>query len=344
MLLLQRGLSQGTSSNYAPGLSLYLQFCSSHRAPFPPTAEALIAFATYLFAFRNVPRAAVRLRLTALRSACVDCGADLAPFADPRIARLFAGMARSQPSSSPSRPTRQALSGPTLAQLVSSLPPTSPRNRSLRAGLALGFFGLLRAGEFTSRGPGLPTLLRQHVTWRPSSLTIFLSSSKTDRAHKGVSIRIFKSGSSFCAYSLLRSAWDLSPVRSPGAPLLQVDGVGSPLGYRALLDCIKKGVIALGLNPDLFGAHSLRIGGASQLARSNFTEAQIQAIGRWSSECYQRYLRFDDAFFQSVASSLGASSSTAPSYGHLPRSALGMGVVACPSVGRTLPLGQTPSR
>ena len=79
------------------------------------------------------------------------------------------------------------------------------------------------------------------------------------------------------------------------------------LTYRELLGFIKATLPLLGFPAALFGTHSLRIGGATQMALSGYSAAQIQAAGRWSSDCYLVYIRLGDAFFRSLASALSAS-------------------------------------
>jgi hypothetical protein len=81
-----------------------------------------------------------------------------------------------------------------LSRLLGLLSAESHSGRALRAALALGFFGLMRAGEFTYKGPDSTLLLRRHVTWRPAHVEVFLPTSKTDRAGRGVVIRLFPSG------------------------------------------------------------------------------------------------------------------------------------------------------
>jgi hypothetical protein len=215
-------------SNYSPGFRLYLQFCASHRVFFPPSAEDLLAFATHLFASQSLPPATVRRYITALRSACVDFGACLSPFGDARLSRMLAGMARIRPlAAAAARPSRLPLTPVLLSQLLGLLSAASPSGRALRAALALGFFGLMRAGEFTYKGPDSTLLLRRHVTWRPTHVEVFLPASKTDRAGRGVVIRLFPSGNALCAVALLR-AWSAAPRQSPDAPLVvpavEVDG------------------------------------------------------------------------------------------------------------------------
>lgn len=306
--LLLAGLSPGTSASYSACLRRYLAFCDTHGATFPPTPLMVIGFATQLFRTGS-SRAAVGTHLSALRSMCVDGGLSLAPFADSRIPRLLAGMARSAPPARPPRSPRLPISGPLLSRLLDSISPSSPLGRSLRAALALGFFGLLRAGEFCFKGSPYTPLLRRHVSWFPSYFSVLLERSKTDRLQRGVTVKVYRSLAPICPVALLSEAWLASPLQSLDAPLLQ-DDRGLPLSYRMLHHLIKSRSREFGLDPSAFGTHSLRIGGTSQLAASNFSEAQIQALGRWTSECYQRYLRLPDSFFEQAASSLGSSCSS----------------------------------
>ena len=48
---------------------------------------------------------------------------------------------------------------------------------------------------------------------------------------------------------------------------------------------------AIGRDGSLYGAHSLRIAGATALAYLQVPGEQIQAAGRWHSGAYLRYLR-----------------------------------------------------
>ena len=58
-----------------------------------------------------------------------------------------------------------------------------------------------------------------------------------------------------------------------------------------MLDIIKKLMIAVGEDPDEFGTHSLRIGGATALYAQGATPMVIRTMGRWSSDCYRLYVR-----------------------------------------------------
>jgi hypothetical protein len=47
----------------------------------------------------------------------------------------------------------------------------------------------------------------------------------------------------------------------------------------------------LGLPAERYGAHSLRIGGATAGLAANVSELALRTAGRWSSDCYRLYAR-----------------------------------------------------
>ena len=58
---------------------------------------------------------------------------------------------------------------------------------------------------------------------------------------------------------------------------------------------VKAVVVAVGGNPSEYGAHSLRIGGATALLAAGIQPASIQVMGRWDSDVYQVYCRWSSA-------------------------------------------------
>lgn len=53
--------------------------------------------------------------------------------------------------------------------------------------------------------------------------------------------------------------------------------------------CVKALMQCIGLDPALFGAHSLRIGGATAALAAGVPPAMIRLMGRWSSDVYEVY-------------------------------------------------------
>ena len=52
--------------------------------------------------------------------------------------------------------------------------------------------------------------------------------------------------------------------------------------------------------PPSIGGHSMRSSGATSLATAGVPSAQIQAIGRWTSPTWQRYIRKHPVLLQSL--------------------------------------------
>merc|ERR1711965_264173 len=63
---------------------------------------------------------------------------------------------------------------------------------------------------------------------------------------------------------------------------------------------------AIGLDWQRFGAHSLRIGGATAALAAGLTPAAIRAAGRWSSDVYAIYCRVSRQSAAGVATVIGS--------------------------------------
>ena len=75
---------------------------------------------------------------------------------------------------------------------------------------------------------------------------------------------------------------DDSALFQEGGKMITVDEV------RAMVRAVME---AAGLNPQLYGAHSLRIGGATAALAAGVPPQLIRLMGRWSSDVYEIYCR-----------------------------------------------------
>ena len=68
-----------------------------------------------------------------------------------------------------------------------------------------------------------------------------------------------------------------------------MDGTG--ITTSDVRDEVKRLMAAQGMDPALFGAHSLRIGGGTVALAAGVPPALIRLMGRWSSDVYDIYCR-----------------------------------------------------
>ena len=63
---------------------------------------------------------------------------------------------------------------------------------------------------------------------------------------------------------------------------------------------------AVGMDPARYGAHSLRIGGATAALAAGVPPALIRLMGRWSSDVYEIYCRMSEQSALGVGQSIAA--------------------------------------
>ena len=74
-------------------------------------------------------------------------------------------------------------------------------------------------------------------------------------------------------------------------PLFRVPSTNAILSVAAVRLTLRRCMAAIGLDGTAYGAHSLRIGGATAMAWLQYPAEAIQVRGRWRSDAYLRYLR-----------------------------------------------------
>ena len=120
-----------------------------------------------------------------------------------------------------------------------------------------------------------------------SCLRVRIKASKTDPFRKGCFIHIGRGNYPLCA---LQSVMDYLAVRgNSGGPLFLFQD-GRPLSRPLLTNWIRQILARAGI-PGSFSSHSFRIGAATVAARRGIPDHLIQALGRWSSNAYQLYIR-----------------------------------------------------
>ena len=81
---------------------------------------------------------------------------------------------------------------------------------------------------------------------------------------------------------------------------------GAAVTVDMVRDEVKALMQSIGLDPGLYGAHSLRIGGATAALAAGVPPALIRLMGRWSSDVYEVYCRLSSQAALRVGGSIAA--------------------------------------
>ena len=154
------------------------------------------------------------------------------------------------------------------------------------------FFGLMRVSEFTCSNNFDPeiNLSFQDISFNDSNSIMYvrIKASKTDPFRFGCIIRLAAiPGHALCPLAIMKRYLEIRGPRS-GPLFLFSDGRFVTRNY--VLAFIR---ITLP-NSDNVNTHSFRIGGASAALSAGASDSLIRVMGRWSSDCYNRYIRISD--------------------------------------------------
>ena len=290
---LTNGLAPSTRQVYGSAQRQFLNFCSQDipsdlgHPLLPASEQTLMRFCAHLA--DRLHHSSIKVYLSAVRSLHIDYG-----YPDPlsnclQLQRLLRGIKRHQGSN---LPQRQPVTADLMGVLHQSLDLSNPDNVMLWAACCLGFFGFLRAGEFTTNSSFDPSVdltpadLQVDSSTNPQSFRVFIKCAKTDPFRRGCFIFLGRGTAPLCPVSALTSYLHL---RGPGIVPLFIFQDGRPLSRALLSSFLQTTLQAAGI-PGKFSGHSFRIGAATTAAQRGVPDHLIKTLGRWSSEAYLLYV------------------------------------------------------
>ena len=290
-------LAPSSHKTYMTGIRSYINFCqSSNLTCFPVNESSLCFFATFS-CNRGIACKSIKVYIHGVINQNAMLGFHLSLYEMPILHRVIRGIRRRQ-GNSLTRPPRKPITVNHLRQISVHLnlhASLSAADKYMYLSACLvAFFGLLRVSEYTC--PKISSfdtslhLLRNDVHFNKdfSIMTLRIKASKTDPFRKGISIRISATNDSLCPVGVMRNYLALTP--SYNGPLFQCsDG-------RFLTRNLILGILST-VFPNIadISTHSFRIGGASSALAAGASDSMIRILGRWSSDCYLRYLRISDS-------------------------------------------------
>ena len=296
---LERSLAPATLRSYTSGQRRYMAFCTAaNLQPLPLVEQTLCMFVAQL-AREGLAHQTIKAYLSAVRHFVIIAGHS-DPFKGdpfPLLQYVLRGIKRS-PSQAPRQP-RMPITPVILRILKQQWSTEVPNNQDyimLWAACCMGFFGFMRAGEFTithtngfdpaaSLGVGDIAVDSHH---NPSSIQVSLKQSKTDPFRKGVSIYLGRTQADLCPVTAVLAYVAIRP--SVGGPLF-VFKDGGYLTREKLVSHLRRALGSAGICTQGYSGHSFRIGAATTAALVGVEDSVVKMLGRWESSAYQRYLR-----------------------------------------------------
>ena len=230
-------------------------------------------------------------------------GADLVMH---RLAAMWDGMKRDGPEAT--RRLRRGVRPQLLAKAMKKLLSSDESEDTMwQAALSTAFCALLRGGEVGTQSSesfdATLHLCRSDVTFfrRKGVLHVRIQmrplKKERMRKHKGVTIVLAEGGSILDPVKALWRMLELDPVdddEEATTPLFRHTRgkrVGEAVSTDEVCDIVKQLMASVGLDPKEYGAHSLRIGGATAALAAGLDAAVIKVLGRWDSDVYEIYAR-----------------------------------------------------
>jgi hypothetical protein len=285
-----------SATSYSSAVKSYFNFCTAHSFPIEPTPDTLSFFAVYTAHY---------IKPDSVSSYLSGICNQLEPFfPDVRthrhhwmVTKSLAGCRKMFPSdTSRKRPvTRTELSNVSRGYTSSS----SFDDILYLTILLTGFHGLMRLGELTwpdnkSLRDYRKVIMRNSVQIHPKSFQFTLPGHKADRFFEGSQVLIQSTQLDDDAWSPFTKYLALRDHRFPLRAELWLKEDGSIPTRAWFLRFLRRH-----FSGDV-GGHSLRAGGATALAEAGIPPHIIQAIGRWSSDAFQIYIRRHPVFLAAL--------------------------------------------
>jgi len=276
-------------SSYSSALNSYITFCRAHHFPIDPTPDTLSFYTVYMC--HHIKPKSVDNYLSGIAN-------QLEPFfPSVRSHRHHMLVTRTLKGCKKLRPSQVSRKRPITRMELASLrqfylhPSHAMHDDQLFFTLLLtGFHGLFRLGELIwpdnkALQDYRKIILRNTTHVHPTSFDLHLPGHKGDRFFEGNQVIIQRTNTDDDPFSPFLTYLASRDRLFPFHPELWLKSDGSIPTRTWFLRHLYKHF------PHDVGGHSMRAGGATALAEAGLPPHIIQAIGRWSTDTFQIYIR-----------------------------------------------------
>ena len=286
-IALRMCLADRTVDAYTSALNSYITFCDIHHFSYNPTPDTLSLYVTWQCS--HIKPESVNAYLSGLVHVLETHFPEIRAARNHLlVTRTLAGCRRRFGTAT----LRKApLSSADLENVVLRLAhPWSYDDLLFVVLLLVGFLGLLRLGEITSPDSKrhlsyCRVIRRSSVELTHTAFSFLLPAHKADRFFEGSKILITPRNSVPNPLGYCRRYLHARDTLFPFYPQLWLRMDGSPPSRSWFLCSLHT------ICDPSFGGHSLRAGGATDMALHGAPLALIQAAGRWASDAFQAYIR-----------------------------------------------------
>ena len=301
---MDRGIANSTRAVYQSGWRQYLKFCQDQTQPPLPLYEHILCRFTAVMS-QTVSWKTIRVYLSALRFFQIRAGLpDPSLTSFPRLTYVLKGIRRLTPTHQQHHRLPITIELLLALHRVWSTPPVQYDHVMLWAACCVGFFGFLRAGEFTCSATDIhdPPLAVQDIAvdtrTNPQVVTVHLCKSKTDPFGVGCYVYLGRTNTTPCPVA---AVLNYLGIRQPSPGPLFLFQNNAPLTRAALVSQLRVALNQAGVDSAPYSGHSFRIGAATAAAHAGYSDSFIQSLGRWKSDAFIAYIRTSSDRLVSVA-------------------------------------------
>lgn len=286
---------------YNHGQNCYLSLCNQLRIPpYPLIERNLTLFTTFLA--RSTGFSTIRTYLAAVRFRNIELGFSTNFEHMHQLNMILRGIKRLKGASC--RPKRLPITPEIMRILKTRLRSSDyalQDQSMLWSAFTTAFFGFLRSSEFCCLSKHSfnrnSTLLLKDVSFVDDAVLIQIKVSKADPFRDGKQVRLAASGNSICPLRALKN--HVRFCKDQDKPLFVFQN--AEFLTRPQFTSIIRSLLGRDFpNLEQYSSHSFRIGAATTAAAAELPDWLIKDLGRWSSNCFEQYIRTPRAIVDSV--------------------------------------------
>jgi len=274
----------------------------------PVTEKIVLNFVHWLLKVRKVGGSTIEAYLAGVRNAHIVRGWPAPPIRSDLINLIIRGKKNIQAAEKriAPNPERQPITPDILALLKARLgtwdaPPVD--KRVIWAVASVCFHGAFRLGELLCKSEAVfdpqYALLGMDADVDPNYadkgckgvFRVRIKSPKEDKINRSLIVDVFGTGENLCPVKAMVAWLAAGADKKPEQPLFRLSNK-KPLTPRKFILVVRSRLRGYldGADTKIAG-HSFRIGLASMLAALGYSEADIKAMGRWSSRAWLEYVK-----------------------------------------------------